>query len=195
MNYRFEDRFVRFRWDDSLKGKKVFYADNIKCLENDVAEGEDYKEVYENTTGKVSPFHVESANWKFVYYDPNYEVKLAYEKGEQIQYKAKDTGNWCDWNDSLSKCPFRDDVEYRTKPASKAHVISHQIDIELEEDNAKEDGKELQWTDLEVGNVITNGETTAMVVVSSSKSYPHIFIGYRWLADVELKDWRKVKNV
>lgn len=51
-----------------------------------------------------------------------------------------------------------------------------------------------QWTDFKVGDIITNGKTTAMVVVSSSESYPHIFIGYRWIADVELNDWEKVEK-
>lgn len=54
--------------------------------------------------------------------------------------------------------------------------------------------KKLKWTDLKVGDIITNGEMTAMVVIISSKDYPHIFIGHRWIADVELAEWEKVEN-
>lgn len=182
MAYKFEDKFVHFRWDDSLKGKKVFYADSISTLEEDVAKGEDIMTLIGAANKHdTSPFCIEdedgtTTDWKFIYYDPNYEVKLAFEKGMVIQYKAKDTGNWCDWDNSLCKCSFHEDIEYRVKPE--------------EDDNEKV----LKWTDLKVGDVITNGETTAMVVVSDSKSYPHLFIGYRWVADVELKNWKKVKN-
>lgn len=134
MAYRFEDKFVHFRWDDSLKGKKVFYADSISCLEEDVAKGEDYKLLIGASENKMYPFLISGSeelsdtNWKFVYYDPNYEVKLAYEEGKQIQYKAKDTGNWCDWENYLGKCSFCNDVEYRIKSEINAYVILNQTD-------------------------------------------------------------------
>lgn len=272
MAYKFEDKFVHFRWDDSLKGKKVFYADSISQLEEDVAEGEDIKTLIGANEHSTTPFIIEeedgmSADWKFVYYDPNYEVKLAFEKGMVIQYRAKDKGDWCDWNNSLGKCPFLDALEYRIKPTTEAYVILGQVDdvpklfwnfdkeikkesrpiyfrgtldecvdyieehkrfapvmkaweegkkiqfsssvdewedvktpawstmidyrVKPEEDN---DEKVLKWTDLKVGDVITDGKTTAMVVVSSPESHPHIFIGYKWITDVELKNWKKVKN-
>lgn len=168
----FEDKFVHFRWDDSLKGKKVFYADCISTLENDVAEGEDYRELLRYSGNEACPFTIKSSdgeqnnNWQFVYYDPNYEAKRAYERGKLIEHKSDIDDEWY-----VDVQPtWEEGAEYRIKPQG------------------------LQWTDLGIGDVITDGETTAMVVVSSSKSYPHIFIGYRWLTDVELKDWRKVKN-
>lgn len=179
MAYKFEDKFVHFRYDDSLQGKRVFYADNIDNLERDVAEGEDCRVLIGASEATGYPFLMDRSydvNWKFVYYDPNYDVKLAYEEGKQIQYKAIDAENWSNWDDSLGKCPFCEWAEYRVKP---------------EEGN---DDKVLKWTDLKVGDFITNGETTAIITAISSEGYPHIFIGYRWLADVELEDWRKVKN-
>ena len=46
-----------------------------------------------------------------------WEVIKAYGEGKTIQYKARDTGRWCDWIDSIcSDCTFYDDVEYRIKP-------------------------------------------------------------------------------
>lgn len=271
MAYKFEDKFVHFRWDDSLKGKKVFCADCISTLEYDVAEGEDYRELLRYSGNKTCPFTVKSSdgehdnNWQFVYYDPNYEVKLAYEEGKKIQYRAIDTGDWCDWNNSLGICPFLDAFEYRIKPMLEAYVFLKQIGSVLRllwnfdkveeschkyfrglpsecctyieshnkfaplmkawedgkviqfkrsdgvwEDlsspawvstyeyrvkpDENEDKKVLEWTDLEVGDFITNGKTTAIITAIDSESYPHIFIGYRWLVDVELEDWRKVKN-
>lgn len=41
----------------------------------------------------------------------------AYAEGKTIQYKARDTGQWCDWKDCLcSDCTFYDDIDYRIKP-------------------------------------------------------------------------------
>ena len=46
-----------------------------------------------------------------------WEVIKAYGEGKTIQYKARDTGRWCDWKDSVcSDCTFYDDGEYRIKP-------------------------------------------------------------------------------
>ena len=46
-----------------------------------------------------------------------WEVIKAYGEGKTIQYKARDTGRWCDWKDSVcSDCTFYNDVEYRIKP-------------------------------------------------------------------------------
>ena len=44
-------------------------------------------------------------------------VMQAFAEGKPIQYKAIDTGRWCDWNyDVGSDCSFSDNVEYRIKP-------------------------------------------------------------------------------
>lgn len=104
MAYKFEDKYVHFRWDDSLKGKKVFYADDIGTLETDVVEGANIGVLIGATGLKSHPFHIKSENiedsipWKFVYYDPRYEVKIAYEEGKQIQVSG-DGEMWVNWED------------------------------------------------------------------------------------------------
>ena len=57
-----------------------------------------------------------------------------------------------------------------------------------------EDGK-LKWTDLKVGDVITNGKIIAMVtvIVSSALTSSHIYAGTKWLCSDELKEWKKVE--
>jgi len=54
--------------------------------------------------------------------------------------------------------------------------------------------KKLKWTDLKVGDVITSGEITAMIVIiRSSDCGWHIFAGNTWIDDDSLKAWEKVK--
>lgn len=204
MAYRFEDKFIHFRWDDSLKGKKVFYADSISCLEEDVAKGEDYKLLIGASENKMYPFLISGSeelsdtNWKFVYYDPNYEVKLAYEEGKQIQYKAKDTGNWCDWENYLGKCSFCNDVEYRIKSEINA-MENMPTWAETNKYRIKPNG--LKWTDLNVGDIIETfterhcKEMVTRIDFDDDGLGKHIYVSNSWIADVDLKDWRKVKNV
>lgn len=120
MAYRFEDKFVHFRWSDELKGKKVFYADSIDTLEANVAESANIGVLIGATGENRTPFlvkaeHVEhSVPWKFVYYDPNYEVKVAYEEGKTIQISG-DGETWVDWEDDHD--PDWDSVfQFRIKP-------------------------------------------------------------------------------
>lgn len=55
--------------------------------------------------------------------------------------------------------------------------------------------KELKWTDLKVGDVITNGEITRMVVVVDSRGGgSHICAGDSWMSNDYLKEWEKVEK-
>ena len=57
-----------------------------------------------------------------------------------------------------------------------------------------EEPESLKWTDLKVGDVISNGERTAMVTqIDTSLATLHIFAG-DWRYDDELKEWRKVND-
>lgn len=125
MAYKFEDKFVHFRWDDSLKGKKVFYADSIGSLEDDVAEGKDYGLLIRASGSKDYPFLIKGdeeeetpTNWKFVYYDPNYECKIACEKGKTIQFKCQSI-----WMDIEGIPAWNENCEYRIKPEGTYCVI------------------------------------------------------------------------
>ena len=92
---KFDKRFVHFMWSDELEGKKVFYADIISILIKDVADGDDMDFV--KKSGWIdAPFEVNGDSWSFVYYDPYYNFKLAYEQGKTIQGKHILTGEWVD---------------------------------------------------------------------------------------------------
>ena len=75
---KFEKKYVHFMWDDKLKGKKVFYADDIDTLIQDVTDGNDIGIVKEGEFTSA-PFEVKRDCWKFVYFDPYYDLKIAYE--------------------------------------------------------------------------------------------------------------------
>lgn len=123
----FDKRFVHFMWDDSLDDKEGFFADDAQALL--VRVNSDYTNFYGKVCrsetlsypfarGKdVDTLDVDTLDvaYRFFYYDPNYEVKKAYAEGKQVQYKALDTGRWCDWDNSQGCCPFHDDIEYRIK--------------------------------------------------------------------------------
>lgn len=56
--------------------------------------------------------------------------------------------------------------------------------------------KKLKWTDLRIGDVITDGECFAMVIQIDKYSEPgiHILAGYSWLSDRDLEKWEKVEE-
>lgn len=118
---KFEDKFVHFRWSDELKGKKVFYADDICYLERYVISNS-HRDIVVSDGLQLQPFVVKHDDgivrpWRFVYYDPNYETKLAYEQGEKIEFKIKgDAGD--DWNYTPDPV-WLDDYEYRIMPEEK----------------------------------------------------------------------------
>lgn len=93
------------------------------------------------------------------------DVATAWEEGQQIQY-LDDVGGWSDCN----PC-WNPDTEYRVKPAS------------------------LKWTDLKCGDVISDGDNSAMVTCIDSKTAGdlHIHAGYAWITDEDLETkWEKV---
>ena len=57
--------------------------------------------------------------------------------------------------------------------------------------------KKLKWTDLKVGDVITNGDESAMVIhiKKNDKNNHHICAGDGWwFSDLELEKWEKMKE-
>ncbi len=130
MAYKFEDKFVHFRWDDSLKGKKCFVADSLGGLEESVEERG--LEILFTEGNKEFPFETEHDFYRFVYYDPNYDLKMAYKEGKQIQISG-DGEIWVDWEDERE--PDWDGVfQFRIKPEKTYCVIvgdySHLVGIE-----------------------------------------------------------------
>lgn len=112
---KFEKQYVHFMWNDELKGKKVFCSDCVDNLKESVENNKDMDYVI----GKgdlMCPFMVRRDTWMFVYYDPNYELKLAYEQGKTIQFRYK--GSKKEWTD-VSTPKWSDFIEYRIKPEEK----------------------------------------------------------------------------
>lgn len=58
--------------------------------------------------------------------------------------------------------------------------------------------KKLKWTDLKIGDVITNAEKSATFMVTRIDANidreVHIFAGNIWLRDDDLKNWEKVEK-
>jgi hypothetical protein len=164
----FEDKFVHFRWTEELKGKECFVSDSIAALERSFKENDRRKIVGKGCT--PYPFHVTNGQYRFAYYDPNYDCKVAFNEGKQIQGRRLATSIWMDVNSP----EWEGDWEYRIKPEEPS----------------------LKWTDLKVGDIICNGISTRMVIgIEADNSDTHIMIAGRWVADEELTEqWEKVEK-
>ena len=95
------------------------------------------------------------------------DVIAAWEDGKTIQYFDCSIG---DWND-VKEPKWRLDTQYRIKPEG------------------------LKWTDLKIGDIVTNGTRTYMIIGIDSKGKygSHILFGKEWITDGDLRDWEKVE--
>lgn len=119
----YDKKFVYFEWDDILEGKKCFLANNPSDLKMNVNCGctNRYGEV-EQKSDENFPFRLKnSKSWDsegcFVYYDPNYEVKIAFNEDKSIEFKKNDL--WFECEDY----PEWDRYEWRIKPTETWKVI------------------------------------------------------------------------
>lgn len=87
--------------DDIYKLKRYVNGEEINIYEVSKSSNDKY------------PFRVSGTDFRFCYYDPYYEIKRAYLEGKQIQYRAVDTGEWCD---CFGYPSFFPNSEYRIKP-------------------------------------------------------------------------------
>lgn len=117
----FDPKFVHFIWDDELKGKEVFYADEIDDLIEEVnGETNDSgrKILYDKSCSHRHPFRIDENDiedcYRFVYYDPNYECKIAYNEDKQIQAKLNgfEDKNWID----VKQPTWEGNLIFRIKP-------------------------------------------------------------------------------
>lgn len=116
----FDEMFVHFLWDDKLKDKKGFVSDNIGRLRHYV-ETHDvsmFCSVEEAQKGvEAYPFSRidDEAPFRFFYYDPLYDVKLAWKQGKRIQFGGP-SGIWLDTSN-----PDWDNksLEFRVKPEAR----------------------------------------------------------------------------
>lgn len=109
----YDPKYLHCAWDESLKGKKVFYGDCISTVIADVESGSG-RDTCRGYSGDTDlPFRMCSADFAFVYCDKNYDVKVAYAQGKQVQYRCPGVDDWED----CPGVPFWSDThEYRVKP-------------------------------------------------------------------------------
>lgn len=115
----FDEKFVHFMWDDKLAEKRVFAADAIGYLMKSVEEG-DESDLWEvEYSGRLSfPFHkIGGSDVNFVYYDPNYSIKKAFNEGKTIQYQLVGEVDWRDVGDEeMFKQYIEEGRTFRIKP-------------------------------------------------------------------------------
>lgn len=113
----YDKKYVYFEWDDELEGKKVILAHTIKNIKEFVGSG-DKGRFFIAQKGNDLPFTNGLCECEFAYYDPNYEVKKAYNEGKKLQWKYRSEKNWHDWDNGVLP-QFHDDTcgyELRVKP-------------------------------------------------------------------------------
>ena len=116
----FDPKFVHFMWDDSLKGKEGFAADNIKALQRSVEENNtDWRCMVNGFGSDGYPFAttIASSEFKFFYYDPLYIFKVAWKKGRAVQYMTTINvkNGWADVTEDWA-WDINHDTQYRIKP-------------------------------------------------------------------------------
>ena len=113
----FDKKFVYLEWDDCLKGKKVAVGDSLQLMRRIVNDNTAKVRCVEDNSSnsQLHPFIDEyGTDWALVYYDPNYECKVAYEQGKTIQYKNK--GSSDPWKNCAEEPYWAEICEYRVKP-------------------------------------------------------------------------------
>lgn len=128
----FDKRFVHFMWNDELEGKTGIMSNDIKCLHDYVNNNKTCTELIEHSGDESQPFKTtDGIKFRFAYYDPNYEVKKAFNEGKKIQYKALVTGRWCDFDHKLGPCLWNDTTKYRVKPEEKKRYRPYESPAEM----------------------------------------------------------------
>lgn len=124
----FEPKYVHCFWDDELEGKKGIVSDTIGGIKDIVENITDdryekwFGEICKNPNNSCISYPFGFINdsgcgerFQFCYYDPNFEYKVAYEEGKEIQYYDGSDSLWHSantptWNTSL---------KYRIKPTEE----------------------------------------------------------------------------
>lgn len=72
---KFEERFLYRVYDESLKGKRVFYSDSIPKLAKYVEDNDErFIGTVVGTNNTTYSFHIkDKENYMFVYFDPDYK--------------------------------------------------------------------------------------------------------------------------
>jgi hypothetical protein len=131
MSEIFDKRFVHFMWDDELKGKRCFVSDGIDELRVTVEKAGEYDlRTVIFSRDESAPFKTVDGlyAWKFAYYDPNYEVKKAFNEGKKVQVKRIDSFvDWVDCDEPI----WSKECNYRIKPEEEKRYRPYENSAEM----------------------------------------------------------------
>jgi hypothetical protein len=176
----FDKKYVYFMWDDKLEEKEAFVALYIEDLINAV-NTQDYRfktRIHESDDdyekGKYPFCDTVNESFSFAYYDPNYELKVAYNNGKTIESYAEEFKIWVEEKEPK----WWDNVKYRVK-----------------ENDVKQNDKICTNRQLEKWLAQGNGECKTATLVSSYHIYEENkannklehFLVRRW----DDEDWHK----
>ena len=119
---KFEDKFVYRVYDESLKGKRVFYSDSIPKLAKYVeANDERFVGIIVGTNNTTYSFHIkDKENYMFVYFDPDYKFladddsKRLVTNRELAMWLSKGNGEICMSDIKLTYHQYENDNELVT---------------------------------------------------------------------------------
>ena len=127
----------------ALIGKKVFYGNDVDTVIDNVNNETEYPNldsrgilncIYTRSVNAVHPFAVligsdlESFNCMFVYYDPYYDFKVAYNEGKTIQYQLVGGIDWKDIETESELLNYIDENRtLRIKPEESRRVTYREL--------------------------------------------------------------------
>ena len=121
----FDKRFVHFMWDDELEEKECFVADNINTLIERIKKAASIYKVH-RSRDKTMPFERDNdlVRYRFAYYDPNYEVKKAFNEGKKVQILLAGGVDWRDVEDEVALERYIETGrQFRVKPEEKKWIV------------------------------------------------------------------------
>ena len=181
----FDIRYVVFDADEaqSLIGKDVFVSDSLINLRDAVNMMDIDNPNYcgqlmhaDNATATFARFkiHCDDRTFKYMYYDPYYELKCAFKRGYTIEHMYSD-GCWR----TVTDPEFSDEPEYYRVKSNKPA---------------------LKWQDLKIGDILRGplydiaDDIYGIVnmIDANSTTDKHIHFGDSWITDEEICKFRRV---
>ena len=113
----FDKKYLHCIYSEEIDGKKCLLSDDLIDLIKNVNSGKAYDPNVILACGQVirgdgpQITAVDGTTWIYAYYDHNYECKVAYNEGKEIEY-SESGGLWY----YTINPKWRDGVEYRIKP-------------------------------------------------------------------------------
>lgn len=174
---------IKFDADEaqSLIGKKVFVSDSLINIRDAVNEMRTDSPCYygklisaqTSYSARGSSFKIDcdDRTFKYVYYDPYYELKCAFKRGETIEYQD----DVCSWR-AVNDPEFKDKPEYYRIKSNKPA---------------------LKWQDLKIGDILRGPINSCfdrysdfygtVTMIDTRKSVDrHIYFGSYWINDEEI---------